>query len=268
MIFKPIKALFNGLLKLLVTTIIFTTIYLATTGNLGKTTDALSSLNPTKILEFFQEKDLVSSFFKTLKEKNIIQVVDSNTNINNKTADKIPDNATNTTNATSNSANSTTQSATPEQNQKIFYAYYPKKDALITISKQTSIKDASLDIFSLPDYTPVRLNLNVNNPVTLHCKVLSSINAKKLGYMYKPSITPYECLIFVYKKPSTQAFYMKNVKFPLDIIFLDKDLKILSVVNNAPACNKEECPLYFAPKAYQVVIEMKGGNWKQFIKQD
>lgn len=254
MLFRPIKALFNAIFKFLLSAIILTGIYLVSTGNTQLLTNNLKHINSQNI------SNLAQQTITFLKNSGIIKIVDNNTahNENSNTQNNSLQQDTNT--------NTDSQLPTPilTAAPTTFTLFYPNNKEPLYISYQSKIKTKS-NIFTLSDYTPVKLNINVQEPVTLHCKILSSKSAKELGYMYKPSIGDYECLIFTFKEPTNTAFYMKNVKFPLDIIYMNSNLKVISVVHNAPPCKSNDCPLYFPPTAYRVVIEMKGGNWRKFV---
>lgn len=48
-------------------------------------------------------------------------------------------------------------------------------------------------------------------------------------------------MFFVFPKKDTYGFWMKEVKFPIDIIFID-DNKVVSVFENVPAPYKDQLP--------------------------
>ncbi len=53
------------------------------------------------------------------------------------------------------------------------------------------------------------------------------------GLMYRDAMQPDEGMLFVFTEEAMHSFYMKNTKFPLDIIFIDKYLRIASIKENA-----------------------------------
>jgi uncharacterized protein len=65
-----------------------------------------------------------------------------------------------------------------------------------------------------------------------------------------------EDMLFVYDRPSRQAFWMKDMKFPIDIIWLDEDgLK--------PCIPSLTCPTYSPDKEAQYVLETAVGFLKK-----
>ncbi len=53
------------------------------------------------------------------------------------------------------------------------------------------------------------------------------------GLMYRTSMENDEGMFFIFPKEAMHSFYMKNTEFPLDIIFVDADLKVASYQENA-----------------------------------
>lgn len=52
-----------------------------------------------------------------------------------------------------------------------------------------------------------------------------------------------EGMLFVEREPQAVQFWMKGMKFPLDIIFLDKDKKVIEVhAGMEPCFTVEDCP--------------------------
>ena len=52
---------------------------------------------------------------------------------------------------------------------------------------------------------------------------------------------------------------MKNTLIPLDIIFIDKDWKIVSIQKNAQPCKADPCELFTSGGAAKYVLEINGG---------
>ncbi len=64
---------------------------------------------------------------------------------------------------------------------------------------------------------------------TLTCKVAKSFGEKMKGLMYKSSLTKDKGMLFPFLVPWFRGFWMKNVVIPLDIIFINRNLKILNI---------------------------------------
>ena len=52
---------------------------------------------------------------------------------------------------------------------------------------------------------------------------------------------------------------MKNCRIPLDIMYFDKDMKMVSVSANTPPCRVERCPSYPSTGPAMYVLELNAG---------
>ena len=68
-------------------------------------------------------------------------------------------------------------------------------------------------------------------------------------------------MLFVFDKKDTYGFWMRKVKFPLDIIFLDGD-KVVDIKKNVqPAKENENNPPVYTPKSpANYVLEVNAGT--------
>src|SRR5690606_12531797 len=61
---------------------------------------------------------------------------------------------------------------------------------------------------------------------------------RETGLMYRSSMEPNQGMLFVFDDVSMHYFYMKNTEFPLDLIFVDDQMKIASFQKNARPMNE------------------------------
>jgi uncharacterized membrane protein (UPF0127 family) len=66
-------------------------------------------------------------------------------------------------------------------------------------------------------------------------------------------------MLFDMGKESKHTFWMKNTLIPLDMVWLDKNYKVVDVTGNAIPCKKEPCWKYNPSKPAKYVIEVNGG---------
>jgi uncharacterized membrane protein (UPF0127 family) len=80
------------------------------------------------------------------------------------------------------------------------------------------------------------------------------------GLMFRKSLAPDRGMLFTYKRPQPAAYWMKNTLIPLDILYIQPDGRILSIVRNARP--HDETPL---PSGGLVlgVLELTGGRAAQ-----
>jgi uncharacterized protein len=80
------------------------------------------------------------------------------------------------------------------------------------------------------------------------------------GLSVKNQLRENESMLFVFQESSRHAFWMKDMKFPIDIIWLDSNSKIVHIEENLVPCPLVLiCPSH-APKANsQYVLETTAG---------
>lgn len=65
--------------------------------------------------------------------------------------------------------------------------------------------------------------------VILTCEVAKSIREKMKGLMYRSNLPEDGGMLFLFWLPWLRVFWMRNVAIPLDIIFINRNLKIINI---------------------------------------
>lgn len=76
------------------------------------------------------------------------------------------------------------------------------------------------------------------------------------GLMYRDSMKENQGMLFVFPTMRQRSFYMKNTKFPLDIIYIDNNKKIVSFQKNAQPLDESSLP---SNVPAQFVLEVNAG---------
>ncbi len=66
-------------------------------------------------------------------------------------------------------------------------------------------------------------------------------------------------MFFVFDQEADYSFWMKNMKMPLDIIFIDKNLTVVAAIKNAQPCQGNYCPDIKTGEKILYVLEIKAG---------
>lgn len=66
-------------------------------------------------------------------------------------------------------------------------------------------------------------------PVVLTCEVAKTISEKEKGLMYRKVLPQYMGMFFPFLFSWYRIFWMKGVTIPLDIIFIDKNFKVVKI---------------------------------------
>lgn len=80
---------------------------------------------------------------------------------------------------------------------------------------------------------------------------------RERGLLGRAELGDNEGMLFVFDKPDYYSFWMKGMKFPLDIIWIDKELRVVGVVEKALP---ESFPQTFVPNVpVSYVLEVNAG---------
>lgn len=82
---------------------------------------------------------------------------------------------------------------------------------------------------------------------------------KSRGLMYREGLDKDRGMLFIYEKEGEYSFWMKNVSIPLDIIWLNKDKKVVYIAEKCHPCPELPCPTIKPDKAAKYVFEINGG---------
>lgn len=96
---------------------------------------------------------------------------------------------------------------------------------------------------------------------TLEIEFAESEYETQTGLMYRKSMQQNRGMLFVFDRETPKSFYMKNTEFPLDIIYVDKNKEIVSIVKNAKPLDQTSLPSE-APAMY--VLEVNAGLSEQW----
>lgn len=79
------------------------------------------------------------------------------------------------------------------------------------------------------------------------------------GLMFVDELPDDQGMLFVFRREAPRAFWMRNTRIPLDIIYLDAEFQVVTIIKNAKPCRTQRCPSYPSVKPAQYVLELNGG---------
>jgi uncharacterized protein len=79
------------------------------------------------------------------------------------------------------------------------------------------------------------------------------------GLMFRDAMPGNHGMLFVFEREQPLAFWMKNTRIPLDILYFDSDLRLVSVAADTPPCVTPYCPAYPSARPARYVLELNAG---------
>ena len=97
-------------------------------------------------------------------------------------------------------------------------------------------------------------------------KVADSPEERALGLMNVKPLGENKGMLFVFNESDRHSFWMKDTLIPLDIIWIDSNLKVVHIKANARPCVVADdlCERYTSNKDALYVLELNAGKAEEF----
>ncbi|GMU44269.1 MAG: DUF192 domain-containing protein [Xanthomonadales bacterium PRO6] len=88
------------------------------------------------------------------------------------------------------------------------------------------------------------------------------------GLMYRDQLAADAGMLFLFERQGPQAFWMKNTRIPLDILYFDEDWRLVGWSLDTPPCSLgDRCPSYPSQAPAQFVLELNAGTARRIGAQ-
>jgi hypothetical protein len=87
------------------------------------------------------------------------------------------------------------------------------------------------------------------------------------GLQFRATLPSDRGMLFPVEPATTVELWMKDVNFPLDMIFLREGI-IIEIAEQVPPCKSAPCPLYGPDKEVDAVVEVSGGVARQLDMEE
>ena len=95
---------------------------------------------------------------------------------------------------------------------------------------------------------------------TFEVEIADEPREQALGLMFREQMPADAGMLFIFPEENPRSFWMKNCRIPLDILFFDRDMKLINVHHSVPPCRTSQCPSYPSKAPAQYVLELNGGT--------
>jgi uncharacterized protein len=81
------------------------------------------------------------------------------------------------------------------------------------------------------------------------------------GLMFRDALADGHGMLFIHERQDPQAYWMKNTRIALDILYFDDGLKLVSQQRDVPPCSAgNACPSYPSDEPARYVLELNAGE--------
>jgi uncharacterized membrane protein (UPF0127 family) len=94
--------------------------------------------------------------------------------------------------------------------------------------------------------------------------IVTTPEAQEIGLSNYSSLPQGAGMLFIFDKPGIQRIWMKDMKFSIDIIWIDKNNRITHIEKSADPCIPPQCMIYEPPGLAKYVLEVRS----DFAKDD
>jgi len=109
------------------------------------------------------------------------------------------------------------------------------------------------------DYTQVCFH----DSLCLRAEIADNDEERENGLMSREKTAAEQAMLFVFDTALLPSFWLKNVNFPLDIIWINADKTIVDINTDCQPC-QESCPSYAPGVPVKYTIEVSAG----FVKNN
>jgi uncharacterized membrane protein (UPF0127 family) len=102
---------------------------------------------------------------------------------------------------------------------------------------------------------------------TLAVEVADSPAERQRGLMGRTSLARDTGMVFLFDRPTTTAFVMRDTAISLSIAFYDRRGRISQILDMNP-CRADPCPLYSPRTAYIGALEVAKGTFRRLGVQE
>jgi len=93
----------------------------------------------------------------------------------------------------------------------------------------------------------------------VHVELAADAELRAQGLMWRDHLPPDRGMLFLFNEDEEHGFWMKNTLIPLDMVWIDKDRRVVAVKYHVPPCKVTNCPSYPPGVPSRYVLEVAGG---------
>ncbi|MDH5822924.1 DUF192 domain-containing protein [Luteimonas sp. RD2P54] len=92
-------------------------------------------------------------------------------------------------------------------------------------------------------------------------EIAADDHSRARGLMFRDALAEDRGMLFIHEREERQAYWMKNTRIPLDILYFDDGLRLVSQQRDVPPCTSGVgCPAYPSAGPARYVLELNAGE--------
>jgi hypothetical protein len=97
---------------------------------------------------------------------------------------------------------------------------------------------------------------------TIDAELAITSAERSVGLGGRDALAPNAGLLFVFPAPQRASFWMKDMRFPLDFVWITDDKRVAKLTEDVPVpdAQESELPLYFSGQDVRYVLEINAGR--------
>tara|TARA_A100001015_G_C14753034_1_gene618369 strand:+ start:295 stop:690 length:396 start_codon:yes stop_codon:yes gene_type:complete len=117
--------------------------------------------------------------------------------------------------------------------------------------------------------TPITANelcidTKVDQDTCFKVELANTDKLRRKGLMYRLKLPRDHGMLFQFENEKKHTFWMKNTWIPLDIIWINKEMRIVDIKSNVQTCYIDPCPTYTPKEKALYVLEINAGLSRLF----
>jgi len=105
---------------------------------------------------------------------------------------------------------------------------------------------------------PATYRVTVGN-TTVYAEAANTPAKWEIGLMNRTYLNEDAGMLFIFPIQIQQSLWMKNMRIPLDIVFITADNHVLEIYASVPPCTSDPCPLYTSSAPVKYALEVNSG---------
>ena len=118
-----------------------------------------------------------------------------------------------------------------------------------------------------PTDSPDEASVRIGGAASYAVDVAVTPNERRQGLSGRETMAQDAGMLFVFEEEQPLHFWMKDMRFPLDIIWIDGQCRLIDVAADVPTpppnAENAEIPRVQSPSPARYVLELNAGEWAQ-----